>query len=101
MKILINKAYKKLFERPQVNPPVAVVVQRDNMPNAEYVGCFNFDDSHPLWKGVMEMFHRLEGAQLDDPELTAEQKVAGLKLLNELRGQMGRNRKVSEQMAKQ
>ena len=72
--------------------PMVVVVKRENMENEEYVQCFNLDDGHPAWAGFMELLHRMEGAVLDDPELKPEQQVGNLKLLNEVRAQMVRNR---------
>ena len=72
------------------------VVRRENMGDEDYVRCFRYEDQHQLWQGVMELLHRMEGAQVDDPGLTNDQKVAGLKLLNEIRAQMVVNRKRAE-----
>ena len=72
--------------------PMVVVVKRENMENEEYVQCFNLDDGHPAWAGFMELLHRMEGAVVDDQELYPAQQVGNLKLLNEVRAQMVRNR---------
>ena len=78
----------------------AVVVKRENMSNEMYALCFNCDDQAPLWAGIMELLHRMEAAVLADQDRTnwtPEQAVAKLELLNEIRLQMGSNRRQARQ----
>ena len=78
----------------------AVVVKRENMSNEMYALCFNCDDQAPMWAGMMELLHRMEAAVLCDvrePGETPEKCVARLELLNEIRLQMGSNRRQARQ----